>query len=149
MRGQLPDAGEVGAPAVDRLQVDLEVARVQDHALGRVEGGGEGRGHRVGDGDELDLAGPDAHAARRRRPRRTAALLARPASSTRMRGSPTVSSDAVDGGRQITQQVRQPAGVVLVPVGEHDAVDPVRVLAQEGEVGQHEVDARACRARGT
>ena len=32
---------------------------MQDHALGRVEGGGEAVGHRVGDGDELDLEGPD------------------------------------------------------------------------------------------
>ena len=32
-RGDRPDAGEVGAPAVDRGQVELEVARVQDHAL--------------------------------------------------------------------------------------------------------------------
>ena len=57
--GQRADAGQVGAPAVHRLQVELEVARVQDHALGRVEGDGEGLGHRVGDRDELDVARPD------------------------------------------------------------------------------------------
>ena len=37
------DAGEVGAAAVDRREVELEVAGVQDHALGRVERDGEAR----------------------------------------------------------------------------------------------------------
>ena len=45
--------------AVDRREVELEVARVEDHALGRVEGGGEPVGHRVGDGDELAVEGAD------------------------------------------------------------------------------------------
>ena len=58
-RGQGTDAGQVGPAAVDRLEVELEVARVQDHPLGGVEGDGEGVGHRVGDGDELDVAGTD------------------------------------------------------------------------------------------
>ena len=58
--GQRAHAGQVGAPAVDRVQVDLEVARVEDDALWGVEGGGEGVGHRVGDRDELDVARADA-----------------------------------------------------------------------------------------
>ena len=39
--GQLPHARQVGAATVDRLQVDLEVARVEDDALGGVEGDGK------------------------------------------------------------------------------------------------------------
>ena len=58
-RRQGPDPGQVGEPTVDRGEVDLEVPRVQDHPLGRVKGGGEPVGHRVGDGDELDLEGSD------------------------------------------------------------------------------------------
>ena len=57
--GQGPDPGQVGGPPVDRGQVDLEVARVQDHALRGVEGGGEAVGHRVGDRDELHVERPD------------------------------------------------------------------------------------------
>ena len=59
VRGQRPHPGQVGPPAVHRMEVELEVARVEDHALRGVEGGGEAVGHRVGDGDELDVAGAD------------------------------------------------------------------------------------------
>ena len=54
-----PDAGEVGAATIDRRVVDLEVARVDDDALGRVEGRRETVRDRVGDGDELDVERPD------------------------------------------------------------------------------------------
>ena len=50
---------EVGEPAVDRGEVELEVAGVQDRALRRVDGGGEAVGHRVGDGDELAVERAD------------------------------------------------------------------------------------------
>ena len=62
-------------------------------ALGGVEGGGEAVGHRVGDGDELDVEGPDRRAARRRSPRRSVARSTRPASSTRLRARPSVSAE--------------------------------------------------------
>ena len=42
--GEGADAGEVGDAPVDRGEVELEVARVQDHALRRVERDGEGVG---------------------------------------------------------------------------------------------------------
>ena len=60
--GDGADAGQVGGATVDGGEVELEVARVQDHALGGVEGGGEAVGHRVGDGDQLDVEGPDVPA---------------------------------------------------------------------------------------
>ena len=47
--GQLPHPREVGPAAVDRLQVELEIARVEDDPLRGVEGDGERIGHRVGD----------------------------------------------------------------------------------------------------
>ena len=67
--GQLAHAGQVGAPPVDRLQVELEVPRVQDHALRGVERDGHRLGHRVRHRDELDVAGADASRARRPPPR--------------------------------------------------------------------------------
>ena len=52
---------------------------------------------------------------------------------------------AVDDGDarlpQLAQHPRQRADVVLVAVGDDDRLDVVDVLAQVGEVGQHEVDA--------
>ena len=48
---------------------------------------------------------------------------------------------AVDRDGDVAQEVGEPAGVVLVRVGEHDALDPVGVLAEVREVGQDEVDA--------
>ena len=48
---------------------------------------------------------------------------------------------AVDRDGQVAQQERQSAGVVLVTVGQHDAVDAVGVLPQVREVGKDEVDA--------
>ena len=66
--GDRADAGQVGAAAVDRGQVELEVTRVQDHALRRVERGRERVGHRVGDRDELDVERTRSCGARRRRP---------------------------------------------------------------------------------
>ena len=134
------DPGQVGPPAVDRQQVELEVAGVQEDALGGVERDGERVGHRVGDRDELDVARPD-----------TAALTVGDGDVLRPIGQPGLvdpvagqaerEGRAVDRDGQVAQQERQPAGVVLVPVGEHDAVDAVRVLPEVREVGEDEVDA--------
>ena len=53
------DAGQVGATAVDRREVELEVAGVQDHALRCVDGDRVRVRHRVGDRDELDVERTD------------------------------------------------------------------------------------------
>jgi len=47
---------------------------------------------------------------------------------------------AVDGGVHVAHQIGEGPDVVLVTVGEHDAVDVAGALAQQGEVRQHEVD---------
>src|SRR5262249_4566221 len=47
----------------------------------------------------------------------------------------------VDGRGDVAEEVGEAAGVILVRVGEDDALDPVGVLAQVGEVRQDEVDA--------
>ena len=48
---------------------------------------------------------------------------------------------AIDRKRQLTQEELQTADVVLVAVRCDAGLDAMRVLAQPGEVGQHEVDA--------
>ena len=138
--GQLPHAGEVGAATVDRLQVDFEVTRVEDDALGRVEGDGERIGHRVGDRDELHVARPDAaalavaHGDELRAVAEAGLLHPVPGQADRELGP-------VDGHLQIAQEIRQSPGVVLVTVGQDDAVDPVGPLPEVGELGQDQVHA--------
>jgi hypothetical protein len=90
--GDGADAGQVGEAAVDRGEVELEVARVQDRALRGVERGGEAVGHRVGDGDELDVERADL-AALAVGTGMNSVRSSRPASSMRLRASPRVSSE--------------------------------------------------------
>ena len=49
---------------------------------------------------------------------------------------------AVDGNLQLVQDPRQPADVVLVPVRQHDAAHVLLVLNQVGDVGHHNIDAQ-------
>ena len=65
-----------------------------------------------------------------------------PASSMRFRARPSDERRPVDRERDVTQQEGQPAGVVLVRVGEEHRLDPVGVLPEVREVGEDEVDAR-------
>jgi hypothetical protein len=60
-----PRRAEVGAATVDRGEIELEVARVQHHALRRVHRDGVRVRHRVRDGDELDVERADHQPLRR------------------------------------------------------------------------------------
>ena len=51
------------------------------------------------------------------------------------------------GHRHLAQEVRQPADVVLVRMGEDNCANLARPLPQIGEVGQHEIDAEMLVAR--
>ena len=137
--GDRADAGQVGEAAVDRGEVELEVAGVQDHALRGVERGGEAVGHRVGDGDELHVERAD-HAALAVGDRDELGAVEQPGLLDAVAGQAEGERRAVDRERQLAQQERQAADVVLVAVGGDAAVDAVGVLAQVGEVGQHQVD---------
>jgi hypothetical protein len=116
------------------VEVDLEVARVEDDPLRGVEGRGERMRHGMGDRDELDVARPDPAALMvpHRDERRPAghSRLVDPAPGQRQR-----EFRAVHVEREVTQEVGQTTGVVLVAVGQDDTVDPVGVLAEVGEVG--------------
>jgi hypothetical protein len=111
-RGERPDAGQVGEPAVHRREVELEVAGVQDRALGRVEGGGEAVGHRVGHGDELDVARPDA-AALAVGHRDQLGVVEDPGLLDAVARQAQRERRAVDRERQLPQQVAEAAHVVL------------------------------------
>ena len=130
---------EVGLAAVDRGGVELEVAAVHDRARGRVVGGGERVRHRVRDGDELAVERTDQTAfAVVHRDQLGAAH--HPGFLDAVAGEPERQRRAVDRERDVAQQEGETAGVVLVRVGEEGGFDPVGVLAEVGEVGQHEVD---------
>ena len=60
--GELAEQREIGVAAVDRREVELEVAGVDDRALGREVRDREAVRHRVGDRDELAVDRPDAPA---------------------------------------------------------------------------------------
>ncbi len=60
--GDGADTGQIGRTAIDRSEVQLEIARVKDHTLRSVKRGREAVGHRVGDGNELNIERPDAPA---------------------------------------------------------------------------------------
>ena len=66
LAADLAEAGEVGAAAVDRREVDLEVAGVQDRAGGRAVRDRERVRHRVRHRHELAVERADAPCARRR-----------------------------------------------------------------------------------
>jgi hypothetical protein len=120
--GECAYTGEVGAATVDRGEVDLEVAGVQDDSLRGVEGDRETVRDRMRDGDELDLEGTDLPALAvfdgdELRPVHQAGLFDAVAGETEGQ------LGTEDLCREIPQQVGEPAGVVLVTVGEHDGVD--------------------------
>ena len=135
--GQAPD---VGRPAVDRRLVELVVAGDEHRPQRRVQGHGAAVGDRVGHVDELDLEGPELEAL---------ALLdvvdvdlleaVLVELGARHRGGQRTAEDR-DVDRQLAQDPRQRPEVVLVAVGDDDALDVVDAIAQVGEVGQHEVD---------
>ena len=115
------DAGEVGAPVVDRREVELEVAGVEDHALRRVHGDGVGVGHAVGDGDELDVERADLRRARRRRTALRLGAPEQPGLLDAVAGEAERQRRAVDREADLAQQELDAADVVLVAVGGDEA----------------------------
>ena len=122
------DAGEVGEATVDRGEVELEVAGVEDHALRRVERGGEAVGHRVRDRDELDVERADL-APLAVGDRDQLGAVEQPGLVDAVAGQAERERRAVDRERELAQQEGQTADVVLVAVGDdaaHDAVGVAR-----------------------
>ena len=129
-RCDLADPRQVGAPSVDRRQVELEVARVKHDPLIGVEGRRETVRHRVRDGYELDVEGPDAAALaiahRNEFRRRRQVRLVQPVA-----GDPERERRAVDRHVHLRQQVGDRPDVVLVPVRKDDPVDVARPVGEE------------------
>ena len=139
----LAQAGErpqVGDPAVERELVHLEVAGVQHEARCRADRDGEPVGDRVVDRDELavERAEPAAHALLHLDGDRGDAVLGELGLEE---GEREARADDGDVGA-LAQEVRHPADVVLVTVGQHDGVDGVEAVPDPREVGEDDVDPR-------
>ena len=97
--------------------------------------------HRVRDGDELAVERADhaplavVHGDHLGAPEHPGFLDAVAGEAERQRRP-------VDRERDVAQQEGEAARVVLVRVGEEHALDAIGVLAEIGEVGEDEVDAR-------
>ena len=137
---------EVGRPVVKRRLIELEVARVQNRAELRVDGHGHAVGDGVGHAEEPHRERPHLLA----RPRldhvefgAVADLVLLELPLQEGEGEP----GPVDGDLELAKQVRDRADVVLVAVREHHGLQLVRVLPEELEVRQNQVDARQLRAR--
>ncbi|GAA3216401.1 hypothetical protein GCM10020256_18670 [Streptomyces thermocoprophilus] len=130
---------EVGEAVVQRELVHLEVAGVDHHARGSAHSHGQRVRDGVVDRDELAVEGADA--------------LAVPLGHLEgVRADPVLLELGLDQGqgqlgadqrdvRLLAEQERDTADVVLVPVGEHDALDVVEAVPDGREVRQDQVDS--------
>ena len=139
--GEGADSAEVGAAPVDGGEVELEVARVQDHALRGVERRDVARGDRVGDREELAVERTDVDPVSVVHRPQLGVLLQTPLSEFVVDHAEG-ERRAVDRQRQVGQQVRQRPDVVLMGVCRDDRVDPVGVLDQIRQIGQDSIDPR-------
>ena len=139
--GEGADTAEVGAAPVDRGEVELEVARVQDHALRGVERRDVARGDRVGHREEFAVERTDIDPVTVVHRPQFGVLVQTPLAKFVVDHAEG-ERRAVDRQRQVGQQVRQRPDVVLMGVCRNDSVDPVGVLDQVRQIGQDGVDTR-------
>ena len=136
----LGQGGQVGHTAGQRGVVDLEVAGLDDGAGGAVDG----KGHGIRDGvvhmdglhgkaAQLDLLpGGDLH---------KLGLAGQAELLQLVPDQAAGQAGAVDGQVEFLQQIRDAADVVLVAVGDEQALDAVLVLHHKGKVRDHHVHA--------
>src|SRR5205085_12239617 len=109
-------------------------------ALRSVERGREAVRYRVGNRDELDIERADAPAFAVTYGNQLGAVEEAGLFDA-VPGKAEGERRAVDGKTEITQQERKATDVIFVSVRRDATIDATRVLAEVGEVGQHEIDA--------
>ncbi len=132
---------ETGETAIHGRGIELEVAAVNDDALGRVDGEAAGVGNAVGDGNPLHgqiFSKGDAaeilHDIQQGKVQPVFLELALHQTERERR--------AVDWHGPAREEVGQRADVVLMPMGERHAADAIRERLQVGEVRHDAVNAR-------
>ncbi len=145
---EAPELREIGAPAVDRRVVDLEVARVQERALIGVQRDRDRVGDRVRDAHELGAERADLHRLAVRIDLDQLRVVADAVLVELGLDQPERQARAPDlGDADLAHQVRQRADVILVAVRQDDGAQRAGRVAQVAEVGQHEIDAHHLVAR--
>ena len=137
--GQARQRREVGALAVYRRMVDLEVARVDDQA----QRSADRDAHRVRNGvahpEELDVESPDFESGIWFDHVQPSVL--QPAVLSQLDADePVRQPGSVHRDVELGENVGQGADMVLVTVGDQDRPHPVAVLPQVGDVRDYEVD---------
>jgi len=135
----LGEAGEVGRPALRRIVVELEVARVDDHPGGRVDGEGGGVGDAVADRDQLDPERPELEAVAH--PRLAEVGLAQDPVLFQLRlDEPESEPGPINRHVEALEHEGEGADVVLMAVGEDDPEHLLVLPEQVADVGDDEVD---------
>ena len=140
--GKLVDGVVVGRDAIDGRLIELEVARVHDGAGRRLNIEAECAGNRVRHRKELERKAAETEA-------RAISDLAELRTLDVVFGELTLDHAKrelarEDGhlAREVHEEVRERARVVLVAVGNHDATEFLLVLEDIGVVRKDEVDSR-------
>ena len=139
---------QVEGLVVERREIDLEVAGVDDDADRRIDGQRHAVHQRVGDADRLDGERADGELLLRRDLDELGFVeqlvlfeLAFDIGQRELGG--------VDGNFELAEDPGQSADVVLVAVGEDDGADVLLVFNQVGDVGHDDVDAEQFRSPET
>ncbi len=134
---QLGQLGEIGAQAIYRIVVELEVSRVDYQAHWRVNPQPDPIGDAMADVEELDLERPD----RQLIPWRDRVQL-HPVDLGLAQlhfDQPSGEPRGVDRGLDLGQQVRQSTHMVFVSVGDDNALDALCPLEHIAEIGDHNI----------
>ena len=135
-----PQRGEgrqVRGHLVDRCRIEFEIPRVDDHALRGVEGNRSGVGHRVADGDQLEFERPvvDPFLDRHHSQIGLDSELVDPAP-----GQLHAEPGPVDRDVDHSQEVGEGPNMVLMTVGDDDALHVTGTLHQPRPIRKDEVD---------
>jgi len=137
---QLGEAPIVGRLAVERARIELEVARVDDGPDGCVDRQPDPVHDRVRDPDRLDTERADRDAVSRA-DHPEVGRFGEPVLAQSLRDERQGQGRAVHGHRQIAQQVRERADVVLVAVGQDDGAEGLAPAERVREIRDDVVDA--------
>ena len=137
--GQRTDTAQIGTATINGGQIQLEIARVQDHTLVGVEGGDVARRDRVGDRQEFAVERSDIHSV----PvvdRTQLGVFLQPSLAELVVDHAEGERRPVDRHRQVREQIGQRADVVLVGVGGDARFHPVGIVEQIRKIRKDRID---------
>jgi len=139
LRAKLGEPVKIEALSIQGRLIDLEVARVDDHALWRVDGERHRVGNAVGDAQELDREWPDLDALSWR-DRNQTALVVHAMFVELGRDHGECERRPVDRAVEVGHHIRHGADVVLVTVRENEGRDAAFVHVERCNIRDHQID---------